>query len=74
MYNLLVLCIEMLHIDEHVVSEIKHLVPKLQAQHMFRGVGGDLMKEACCFLIMKCCLGNFPVDDDVLGMCRLPTI
>lgn len=54
--------------DEDVASEIRELVPKMQTQNMFRGVGGDLMKEACCFLVMKCSLGKFAVDDDIIGM------
>ncbi|XP_065214517.1 tubulin-specific chaperone D isoform X2 [Planococcus citri] len=53
--------------DDVAVFEIKQLVPKLQEQNMFRGVGGDLMKEACCFLIMKCSKGKFPIDDDVVA-------
>lgn len=34
---------------------------------MFRGIGGDLMKEVSCFLIMKCSLGKFPVDETVVS-------
>lgn len=54
-------------LDEEVISEIQELIPRMQAQNMLRGVGGDLMKEACCFLVMKCSLGKFPVNDDIIG-------
>lgn len=53
--------------DEEVAMEIRELIPKMQAQNMFRGIGGDLMKEACCFLVMKCSLGKFPLNDNIIG-------
>lgn len=54
--------------DSQIVLEVKQLIRELQAKNMFRGVGGDLMKEVSCFLIMKCSLGRFPVDDETVGL------
>lgn len=42
------------------VELIRDLVPTFMQRQQFRGVGGELMKQACLLLIGKCSLAGMP--------------
>ncbi|XP_015120199.1 tubulin-specific chaperone D [Diachasma alloeum] len=50
------------------VEEIKKIVGTFRARGQFRGLGGELMKQACATLINKCSQVHFPVHgSEVVG-------
>ncbi|XP_017771538.1 PREDICTED: tubulin-specific chaperone D [Nicrophorus vespilloides] len=59
-------------LNESILMEVKDLVPKYRERHFFRGMGGELMKQACSDFIKKCSLAHLPfhnsdiVDDWLL--------
>lgn len=50
-------------IGEKLVQEVCSLVPKFKERGQFRGMGGELMKQACCLLIEKCSLARMPFHE-----------
>jgi hypothetical protein len=42
------------------VEQVHDLVPTFMQRQQFRGVGGELMKQACLLLIEKCSLAGMP--------------
>jgi hypothetical protein len=42
------------------VAHVRDLVPTFRQRQQFRGVGGELMKQACSLLIEKCSLAGMP--------------
>ncbi|XP_071963233.1 tubulin-specific chaperone D-like [Antedon mediterranea] len=51
-------------IGSSVVETIKGLTRKMDSSMMFRGVSGELMRPAACFLIRKCSISKLPFHDD----------
>ncbi|XP_030759284.1 tubulin-specific chaperone D [Sitophilus oryzae] len=49
--------------DNHLQS-VKNLIPQFQEKLYFRGLGGELMKQACSDFIGKCCLAKLPLHTD----------
>ncbi|XP_069674548.1 tubulin-specific chaperone D [Periplaneta americana] len=52
-----------------IVEQVRDLVPNFRERQQFRGLGGELMKQACSLLIEKCSLSlmpfhNCPIIDD----------
>lgn len=50
-------------IGEKFVQEVCSLVPKFKERGQFRGMGGELMKQACCVLVEKSSLAQMPFHD-----------
>lgn len=51
-----------------LLDDIKTLVHKYAKQMYFRGLGGELMKQACSDFIEKCSLSKLPFHNDpVIG-------
>ncbi|XP_015590028.1 tubulin-specific chaperone D [Cephus cinctus] len=48
-------------IGKPAVNEIKNTVRVFANRGQFKGLGGELMKQACAMLIKKCALVHFPV-------------
>ncbi|XP_045513668.1 tubulin-specific chaperone D [Pieris brassicae] len=48
-------------IPEEVITCIRSLVGRLSSRQQFRGLGGELMRQACCHCISKLCLAHAPV-------------
>ncbi|KAK4882052.1 hypothetical protein RN001_005371 [Aquatica leii] len=46
-----------------IVDTIQTLIPSFQERFYFRGMGGELMRQACCDLIEKCSLARMPFHD-----------
>lgn len=50
------------------VDQVRDLVPTFRQRQQFRGLGGELMKQACSFLIEKCSLAVMPFHNhQVIG-------
>lgn len=43
-----------------IVDQVQELIPKYRERLYFRGLGGELMKQACSFLIQKCSQAHLP--------------
>lgn len=51
-----------------LLDDIKNLILKYTKQMYFRGLGGELMKQACSDFIEKCSLSKLPFHNDpVIG-------
>ncbi|XP_051165406.1 tubulin-specific chaperone D [Leptopilina boulardi] len=48
-------------IGQEAVERIKKMVRTIRVRGQFKGLGGELMKQACATLIKKCALIHFPV-------------
>ncbi|XP_012276746.1 tubulin-specific chaperone D isoform X2 [Orussus abietinus] len=48
-------------IGEEAVHQIENIVRSFRSRGQFKGLGGELMKQACAVLIKKCALVHFPV-------------
>lgn len=50
------------------MSEIQDIVRTFRSRGQFKGLGGELMKQACAVLIKKCSVVHFPIHlTDVVG-------
>ncbi|XP_011303507.1 tubulin-specific chaperone D [Fopius arisanus] len=49
------------------VEEIEKIIGMFRSRGQFKGLGGELMKQACATLISKCSQVHFPVGRDVVG-------
>ncbi|XP_059046099.1 tubulin-specific chaperone D [Achroia grisella] len=47
-------------ISEDVLIAVRELVPSFRARHQFRGLGGELMRQACCQCIASLSLAGAP--------------
>jgi hypothetical protein len=57
-----------LYVGLKTVEQVRDLVPTFRQRQQFRGVGGELMKQACSFLIEKCSLAVMPFHNhQVIG-------
>lgn len=52
-----------LTIPEGLLEQTKNLIPEFRLKFYFRGLGGELMKTACCSFIEKCSLAALPFHD-----------
>lgn len=43
-----------------LIDKAKRLIPLFQERLYFRGMGGELMKQACCIFIENCSLAHMP--------------
>lgn len=51
-----------------LLDDIKSLILKYRKQLYFRGLGGELMKQACSDFIEKCSMSKLPFHNDpVIG-------
>lgn len=50
------------------MSDIQDIVRTFRSRGQFKGLGGELMKQACAVLIKKCSIVHFPVHStDIVG-------
>lgn len=50
------------------MSDIKDIVRTFKSRGQFKGLGGELMKQACAVLIKKCSIVHFPIHlTDIVG-------
>jgi len=50
------------------VADIQDIVRTIRNRGQFKGLGGELMKQACSTLIKKCSIVHFPVHfTDIVG-------
>ncbi|KAF5295539.1 hypothetical protein FQR65_LT10402, partial [Abscondita terminalis] len=47
-------------LGNEIVELIKAMIPNFQERFYFRGMGGELMRQACCNFIEKCSLARMP--------------
>ncbi|XP_066141125.1 tubulin-specific chaperone D [Euwallacea fornicatus] len=55
-----------LRLTDALLGKIKDLIPKFRDNLYFRGLGGELMKQACADFIEKCSLSKLPYHSDVV--------
>ncbi|XP_056642378.1 tubulin-specific chaperone D [Diorhabda sublineata] len=51
-------------IGDDILEKVKLLIPKFKEKLYFRGLGGELMKQACSDFIEKCSLARLPFHQD----------
>ncbi|KAG5900138.1 hypothetical protein JTB14_012811 [Gonioctena quinquepunctata] len=51
-------------IPEDTLNKTKNLIPTFREKMYFRGLGGELMKQACSDFIEKCSLAGMPFHDE----------
>lgn len=51
-------------LKEDLLESIKLIISKCRDKFYFKGLGGELMKQACCDFIQKCSLAHMPYHDD----------
>lgn len=49
-------------IGPFAIENIKNIVSTFRKRGQFKGLGGELMKQACAVLIKKCSIVNFPIS------------
>ncbi|XP_032665770.1 tubulin-specific chaperone D isoform X2 [Odontomachus brunneus] len=50
------------------VSDIQDIIRTFRSRGQFKGLGGELMKQACAVLIKKCSVVHFPIHlTDIIG-------
>lgn len=47
-------------LDSEIVDSSKKLIPNFRERLYFRGMGGELMRQACSDFIEKCSLAHMP--------------
>lgn len=56
-------------IGPFAIENIKNIVSTFRKRGQFKGLGGELMKQACAVLIKKCSIVNFPISIETI--CKL---
>lgn len=56
-------------IGPFAIENIKNIVSSFRKRGQFKGLGGELMKQACAVLIKKCSIVNFPISIETI--CKL---
>ncbi|CAG9860286.1 unnamed protein product [Phyllotreta striolata] len=51
-------------LNEDLLEKIRLLISKFREKFYFKGLGGELMRQACCDFIQKCSLAHLPYHDD----------
>lgn len=55
-------------IGNELVEKTQNLVPSFQERLYFRGLGGELMRQACCSFIENCSYAHMPFhNSNVVG-------
>lgn len=58
-------------LNDDIVGKLRGLVGIFRTKLYFKGMGGELMKQACCSFIEKCSQASLPFHGEpVLGECR----
>lgn len=47
------------------MREIENLIPEFRKKFYFRGLGGELMRSACCYFIEKCSLAALELKTEI---------
>lgn len=56
-------------VGENTIQKIRELIPSFRERLLFRGLGGELMKQACSNFIQKCSLSHLPYHNtSILGI------
>lgn len=56
-------------LKEDLLEKTRNLIPHFRERLHFRGLGGELMKQACSDFIEKCSLSSLPFhNEDIVGM------
>lgn len=50
-------------IGENLIEQTRHLIPMFQERLYFRGMGGELMRQACCSFIENCSYAHIPFNN-----------
>lgn len=56
-------------IGPFAIENIKNIISTFRKRGQFKGLGGELMKQACAVLIKKCSIVNFPISIETI--CKL---
>lgn len=56
-------------IGASAVESIRNIVSTFRKRGQFKGLGGELMKQACAVLIKKCSIVHFPISREII--CKL---
>lgn len=60
-----------IYLQQQILEQVVELIPKYRERLYFRGLGGELMKQACATYIQKCSQAHMPFHDlDVIGKIR----
>ncbi|KAK9871289.1 hypothetical protein WA026_011559 [Henosepilachna vigintioctopunctata] len=51
-------------LDDDLIKQLKELIVVFREKLYFRGMGGELMRQACCDFIEKCALARVPFHKD----------
>ncbi|KAL7636571.1 UNVERIFIED_CONTAM: hypothetical protein RMT77_013348 [Armadillidium vulgare] len=51
------------YIEGETLEKVYKIIPQLEKSKLFRGMGGEYMRQAISLLIEKCCLSGIPLDD-----------
>lgn len=54
-------------INEDNITKIGNLVSEFRRKFYFRGLGGELMRQACCDFIEKCALAKVVFSDGAVA-------
>jgi hypothetical protein len=54
------------YLDEKVVQSLKQIHQQLHDRHLYRGLGGELMRQAVCVLIENLSLSRMPFKGDAV--------
>ena len=54
------------------VENIRNIINIFRKRGQFKGLGGELMKQACAVLIKKCSIVHFPISTEII--CKLISI
>ncbi|XP_040606163.1 tubulin-specific chaperone D [Mesocricetus auratus] len=54
------------YLDEKAVQSVKQIHQQLYDRHLYRGLGGELMRQAVCILIKKLLLSRIPFKGDTV--------
>ncbi|OAD56648.1 Tubulin-specific chaperone D [Eufriesea mexicana] len=54
-------------IGSSAAENIKNIVNTFRKRGQFKGLGGELMKQACAVLIKKCSIINFPISFEIIS-------
>lgn len=62
------------YVGTALIEDTKNLIPLFKERLYFRGMGGELMKQACSDFIQKCSLARLPFHkDDITGFIIFPS-
>lgn len=62
--------LDMISTGEEILAEIVKIVPTLEGRQLYRGLGGEYMKQATAVLIEKASLAVLPLhNNSILSKC-----